>query len=30
MANRLLEAMTANYWKPDDATLAALQDAAEI
>ena len=29
MANRLLEASDRNYWAPDDATLAALQDAAD-
>ena len=29
MANRLLEANDRNYWQPDDATLAALQDAAD-
>lgn len=29
MANRLLEASDRNYWQPDDATLAALQDAAD-
>jgi magnesium chelatase subunit H len=29
MANRLLEASDRNYWQPDAATLAALQDAAD-
>ena len=29
MANRLLEASDRDYWTPDDATLAALQDAAD-
>lgn len=29
MANRLLEASERNYWQPDAATLAALQDAAD-
>ncbi|WP_295313161.1 magnesium chelatase subunit H [Roseobacter sp.] len=29
MANRLLEARDRNYWSPDEATLAALQDAAD-
>ncbi|MBT8457088.1 MAG: cobaltochelatase subunit CobN, partial [Alphaproteobacteria bacterium] len=29
MANRLLEANDRNYWAPDEATLAALQDAAD-
>lgn len=29
MANRLLEASDRNYWTPDDATLAALQNAAD-
>ncbi len=29
MANRLLEASDRDYWAPDDATLAALQDAAD-
>ncbi len=29
MANRLLEASERNYWQPDDATLAALQGAAD-
>jgi magnesium chelatase subunit H len=29
MANRLLEAHDRNYWQPDAATLAALQDAAD-
>ena len=29
MANRLLEASDRNYWSPDEATLAALQDAAD-
>nr|WP_083545769.1 cobaltochelatase subunit CobN [Sulfitobacter alexandrii] len=29
MANRLLEASDRDYWKPDDATLAALQSAAD-
>ncbi|QJF53374.1 magnesium chelatase subunit H [Roseobacter ponti] len=29
MANRLLEAHDRNYWSPDEATLAALQDAAD-
>jgi len=29
MAGRLLEAHDRNYWQPDDATLAALQDAAD-
>ena len=29
MANRLIEASDRNYWQPDDATLAALQDAAD-
>ncbi len=29
MANRLLEAHDRNYWQPDDATLAALQNAAD-
>ena len=29
MANRLLEATDRDYWSPDDATLAALQDAAD-
>ena len=29
MANRLIEASDRNYWKPDDATLAALQNAAD-
>ncbi|MEL6702472.1 MAG: cobaltochelatase subunit CobN, partial [Pseudomonadota bacterium] len=29
MANRLLEASDRDYWQPDDATLAALQDAAD-
>ena len=29
MANRLLEASDRQYWTPDDATLAALQDAAD-
>ena len=29
MANRLLEASDRNYWQPDDATRAALQDAAD-
>lgn len=29
MANRLLEAHERAYWQPDDATLAALQDAAD-
>ena len=29
MANRLLEASDRKYWHPDDATLAALQDAAD-
>jgi magnesium chelatase subunit H len=29
MANRLLEANDRNYWKPDEATLAALQTAAD-
>ena len=29
MANRLLEAGDRNFWAPDDATLAALQDAAD-
>ncbi|MEO0701996.1 MAG: magnesium chelatase subunit H [Pseudomonadota bacterium] len=29
MANRLLEANDRAYWQPDDATLAALQDAAD-
>ncbi|XDA98916.1 magnesium chelatase subunit H [Sulfitobacter sp. LCG007] len=30
MANRLLEASDRAYWKPDPATLAALQDAADV
>jgi magnesium chelatase subunit H len=29
MANRLLEASDRAYWTPDEATLAALQDAAD-
>ena len=29
MANRLLEANDRNFWQPDEATLAALQDAAD-
>lgn len=29
MANRLIEACERDFWKPDDATLAALQDAAD-
>jgi magnesium chelatase subunit H len=29
MANRLLEAHDRAYWQPDEATLAALQDAAD-
>ena len=29
MTNRLIEASDRNYWKPDDATLAALQNAAD-
>ena len=29
MANRLLEAHDRNYWQPDAATLAALQNAAD-
>ena len=29
MANRLLEASDRNYWQPDEATLAALQNAAD-
>jgi len=29
MANRLIEAHDRAYWAPDDATLAALQDAAD-
>ena len=29
MANRLLEASDRAYWQPDEATLAALQDAAD-
>jgi magnesium chelatase subunit H len=29
LANRLLEACDRDFWKPDDATLAALQDAAD-
>ena len=29
MANRLLEATERSYWTPDDATLAALQDASD-
>ena len=29
MANRLLEASDRAYWAPDEATLAALQDAAD-
>jgi len=29
MTNRLIEAADRNYWKPDDATLAALQNAAD-
>jgi magnesium chelatase subunit H len=29
MANRLIEASERNYWKPDEATLAALQNAAD-
>jgi magnesium chelatase subunit H len=29
MANRLLEAHDRNYWQPDEATLEALQDAAD-
>ena len=29
MANRLLEAHDRAYWQPDDATLAALRDAAD-
>jgi magnesium chelatase subunit H len=29
MASRLLEAHDRNYWQPDEATLAALQDAAD-
>jgi magnesium chelatase subunit H len=29
MANRLLEAHDRNYWQPDQATLEALQDAAD-
>jgi magnesium chelatase subunit H len=30
MANRLLEASDRNYWQPDAATLAALQNAADV